>query len=59
MLSWLKKLFPKKNGREKGRRMGDLPDIRPENYGKGVQPKDVAWRGTFGDARTNHPGGRF
>ena len=59
MFAWLKKLFAKKNNGKKDRRTGDPLDVRPENYGSGVKPKDIAWRGTFGDARTNHPGGRL
>ncbi len=57
--SWLKKLFAKKPGGKTDSRGGAPFNVRPEDYGRNVQPKDVAWRGTFGDARTNHPGGRL
>ncbi len=56
MFSWLKKLFARITDKQTSR---DPFDVRPEDYGSNVKPKDVAWRGTFGDARTNHPGGRL
>lgn len=59
MFQWLKRPFSKKRGKKAGHPAAEAFEIRPEEYGKNLKPQDIAWRGTFGDARTNHPGAKL
>ncbi len=59
MFQRIKKLFSIKKRKKAGHPAAEAFEIRPEEYGKNLKPQDIAWRGTFGDARTNHPGAKL